>query len=112
MDVDGGTSIGFNEPIFPLENIKEKTIPVKIPIKDPWGRQLQDQYEIVEKPYMEVELVPGENSNMTMLNMDYEILMPDDTTLQVKLTFKNPEFVSATVPEDQIRITMWGPFYD
>ena len=32
--------------------------------------------------------------------------------LAIQLHFENPEFVSASYPEDEVQFAFWGPFID
>ena len=92
-----------------MQNIKEKTVDT-IVNETPDESELQQS--VIQKPYIEVQLIPGENSNRTMLGFDYAVNMPSDTEVEVVVKFEHPEYVSSTQPSDQLEITFWGPFFD
>ena len=112
----GGIFLQFSEPVFEIEDIKEKKTFVQIP-KDPERRRMQQSFEVedvdfAEKPYIEVTLLPGENSDVSKLGFDWEVVMKDEMTLDIVVNFENPVYVSAQQPEDFIEITLWGPFFN
>ena len=45
---------------------------------------------IVEKPYIEVILIPGENSDPSKLGFDYDIIMKSNDEIEIKFEFENP----------------------
>ena len=47
-----------------------------------------------------------------MLGYDYQVEMTGDTQLTINFDFENAEHVSAFQPEDEVEITLYGPFFD
>ena len=46
------------------------------------------------------------------LGFDYEVEMVHSRELAIQIHFENPEFVSASYPEDEVQFAFWGPFID
>lgn len=68
--------------------------------------------EDIGTPFLQVELVPGENSNRTLLGMGYEADFVDSQRILIKLLFDTASAVSANQPEDILKLSFWGPFFD
>ena len=109
MDAKGAIVMKFSEPVFPIEDIKNKTITLDMNNLD---GDRQGEPNLVEVPYIEVNMREGAQSNRTLLGFDYEIIMVGQKKILMDFKFENPEQVSFNQPEDQIEISFWGPFFD
>ena len=95
ITVKGETTIKFSEPVFLLDDLT-KTV---------GGRRLAI-------PYLQVEVEPGENSDSTLLDMHFEASFRDNQTIVMQIYFKSAPSVSASQPEDVLKVSFWGPFFD
>lgn len=64
---------------------------------------------MVELPYIDVKIEPGDPSLITYkpdnLLFDYEAQFTDEQTLEIQVLFEEPVYVSANKPEDTLVLT-------
>ena len=63
-------------------------------------------------PYLQVQVVPGENSDPAFLDMSFEASFTDNQTISMQLDFKNAPSISSNQPEDVLKLSFWGPYFD
>lgn len=72
----------------------------------------QAEFEYDEKPFIQIEVEPGYNSDPEKLKFTYTAEFIDSTTIKLNIKFDTPMYVSANQPEDVLVVTFWGPFFD
>ena len=71
-------------PVFELDGIRNKTCFAEIVPDNTLERRRMkqvyvfDELQLVEKPYIEVNLIPGEYSDVSKLGFDWDAVMDDD----------------------------------
>ena len=113
MSIKGKTEIQFNEDVFVIQNLANSTV------KIPKSRILQEsrgefdvEFEFDEKPFIEISVEPGENSDPSKLKFTYTAEFASSTKVNIEIKWETPTYVSANQPEDVLVVTLWGPFYD
>ena len=98
ISAEGKVIVKFSKPVFELQDMTIKTIEA--------GRRL------AEKPFLDVFVTPGENTDPELLGMKVSTAWPDSQTIEIDVAFTMPPAVSASQPEDTLVIGLYGPFFD
>ena len=95
MTTSGAATVRFNRDIYEfLGDITDKTLNVT-------GN---------EKPWVEVKVTPGEDSDESKLGYNHTVEFVDSKTIQIQLYFEHPEQVSLNPEEEPLTVSLWGPF--
>ena len=97
ITVDGKVTINFSEPVFRLEDMTTSTMGLR---------------RSLAKPFLDITIEPGENSDPDYLGMTSTETWKDDQTIELVLKFEKPPAISASDPEDILILGFYGPFFD
>ena len=96
IDKVGYLNLVFSEPVVPLTNLaklKKKEVTI--------GNE--------KKPNMEIVAIPYEDQDAGELDFSWTPIKANETTLQIRLEFKQPAYVSSNIVEpNQISVKIWG----
>ena len=94
MSPTGIGSIEFTEPVYELDgDLSTKKIGLR--------KGLRNLDEVITAvPFIDVLVIPGENSDPDKLGFTFNAKFVDSTSLEVSIEWENPMLVSATQPED------------
>ena len=87
---------------------------MKVPKPPERGRDLQSVYVIdgiQQVNFIDVYVLPDEDSEVDKLGFDYTIEFVDSQTIEIVIVWENPAFVSS-IGTDELIIDFNGPFYD
>lgn len=72
MSIKGKTEIQFNEEVFEIQNLSNSTIKVpKSRILQESRGEFEVEFEFDEKPFIDIKVEPGENSDPSKLKFKY-----------------------------------------
>ena len=108
---NGLVQIEFSEPVFQLEQILREREVDEIDIKYCVTEQCdQIQPDVQSKPWIEVLIIAGEDSDPLKLNFTWEARFIANDKMYVLLSFEYPIEVSLFKQEETLVVKLWGPF--
>ena len=109
MDHKGLLNVVMVDEVEMIEDLTDKRIKV---LAEERGRMLQARNTSIwiDKPFFELEIIPSTYSDEALLGFNYTAEMVDTQSIDIQMQFEHPEYVSSSIPEDKMKLRIWGIF--
>lgn len=71
------------------------------------SRQLESNVTVEELPVLKLEVIPGPESNATLLGFTWNVTQESHQYMKINLNFTNPEYVSSNLVSMSLNVNFF-----